>query len=554
MSSVSALVNAPLPPNVAEMTQGVLPQTPAAGPPAPPPAETTVLQVLSAAASTAFQQALLSKGYLSPLHIKDKPLPDAIMNIRNQRAIYNILFSGIDTNPIVSMVDAALYAVGVSPKEVPISEKLDIFLKSFPAFSGIAYFILGSDTYDSLFGQAGSPMLMAKAILEAYGPHRIDGPSAVNMAQSLYMAFKMNPTLTKGFHDQDLAKILKHAVSNGLLTPTTDGNVFVRQALNILPVYASVRDALSKELARTPTTEELEQAFPIVLQSYSGIPFKQLAHYIRRDNYIKSLAPHGLFQAGVAAAGVQVPIAPEIYTKDDITLRNNIADSPIGNMVGATVRAVQVYGKRGPLGKFYEDIVSGNMPVMLPSQWISLAVRSGVPAPVAVSLLHQHERNKSFLTPDIVQSLRAAQFKYDIAPVLDQINMMYRDPELRAGAVAEYARKLGYKSVGLVDPGSYMLFLHSNHIHSGIKKVLDRANTYAALEEASAHRYNLPILRSVTQHLSEVGSARASGQPVPLNLAKAVGAVYVGPRQEENVITLPTEISGIPGTSGISGI
>lgn len=542
MSSIPDVLNAPAPPGMAELAQET----------APPPApikqkavqEASILQVLSTASSTAFQQALLSKGYIPPSSLKNKPLPDAVLNIQHQRLIYRTLFSGLDRNPLLNMVNASLLAAGISPEQVPIADKLDILLKSFPAFSGLVYFLLGESNYDALFGRAGSPMLLAKAILEAYGPHRIDGPSAINMAQSLHMALQMNPALTRGFHGSDLAAVLKDAVNNGLLTPTTDGNVFIRQVLNVLPVYASVRDALSKELKRAPTTEELSQAFPIVLQNYSGLPFKQIAHYLRRDNYIKSIAPHGLFQAGVVASGAQVPISPEIYTKDDITLRHNIADSPVGNMVGATVRAIKVYGKRGPLGKFYEDIVRGNMPVVLPSQWISLAVKSGVPAPVAVSLLHQHERNKAFLTPDIVQSLRAAQFKYDIAPVLDQINMMYPDPELRAGAVAEFARKLGYKPVGLMDPGSYMLFLHSNHIHSGIKKVLDRANEYATVEDLTSYRYNTPILRSVTQHISELGAARAAGIPAKFDLGKAVGAVRIGPSQEPSYLTLP---SGSPG-------
>ena len=543
MSSISNVLNAPVPSGMTELAQEA----------APPPApikqkavqEASILQVLSTASSTAFQQALLSKGYIPPGSLKDKPLPDAALNIQHQRLIYRTLFSGLDRNPLLNMVNASLLAAGISPDQVPIADKLDILLKSFPAFSGLIYFLLGESNYDALFGRAGSPMLTAKAILEAYGPHRIDGPSAINMAQSLHMALQMNPALTKGFHGADLAAVLKDAVNNGLLTPTTDGNVFIRQVLNILPVYASVRDTLSKELKRAPTTEELSQAFPIVLQNYSGLPFQQIAHYLRRDNYIKSIAPHGLFQAGVVASGTQVPISPEIYTKDDVTLRHNIADSPVGNMVGATVRAIKVYGKRGPLGKFYEDIVRGNMPVILPSQWVSLAIRSGVPAPAAISLLHQHERNKSFLTPDIVQSLRAAQFKYDIAPVLDQINMMYPDPELRAGAIAEFARKLGYKPVGLMDPGSYMLFLHSNHIHSGIKKVLDRANAYATVEDLTSYRYNTPILRSLTQHISELGSARAAGIPAKFDLGKAVGAIRIGPIQEPDYLTLPSGVSGI---------
>lgn len=488
-----------------------------------------LFQVLGAAGDTALRMFLASRGYIHPGMLKDRTLSDVILDNRKMFLINRTLFSGLDNRPLISMVDAVLVALGVDPNRVPLTDKLELFARHYPSFSGMVYLLLGEKTYDALFGRAGSPMLLAKAIIEAYGPTRIDGNSAVNLATALHMVFSMNPALTKGFHGEELSKVLQDAVRQGLITPTVDANVFIRQALNVLPLYGSIRDALKKTLKRDPTAEEITEVMPKFVESLSGMPFPRMAQEIRRHLYISSLSPYGLFHAGVQAAGIQVPISPEVYVKDDLTLRQNILDSPVGNMVGATARIIQMYGKRGPLAKFYEDVLAGRMPVITPGQWIEMAVRSGVPAPMAFTLLMQHARNKSFLTPDLIQGIRAAQFNYDIAPLIDQINALYPDPELRAGAIAEMAQKLGYKGVGNIDPGTYMMLLHSNAIHQGIKKVLIEADHYSTIEEASSHYQGFEPLRSVADTLRSGMLQYQAGQKPQLDLGKLIGA----PKLEE---------------------
>ena len=554
-NSIGQVLSAPAPPGAAEYVQEM--QGP---PPQPLPKGTseeapssTIWQVVSTAVSTAVQSSLASKGYISPGQLSTQNLSDVILNTRKRALINRILYSGLDNKPILNMVDAVLVSLGVDPNRVPVTDKLEVFTKSYPSFAGLVYFLLGDEKYDMLFGKSGSPMLLAKGILEAYGPSRIDGPSAVNLANSLSMVFQANPALTKGFNSSELADVLQHAVKSGMLSATTDANVFMRQVMNVLPVYSSVRDLLKKELNRAPTKEELAQAVPKVLEQYSGMPFERIARQIRKDVYIRSLAPGGMFQAGMQAAGVQVPIAPDIYTKDDLTLRQNIIDSPVGNLAGATARAVQVYGKRGPLGQLYDAMLQGGMPFLTPGQWIAAAVRSGIPAPVAMTLIQQHERNKSFLTPELIQGVRAAQFKFDIAPAIDQINMMYRDPELRAGALAEYAKKLGYRNIGNIDAGTYMMLLHSNAIHSGVKKVLQEADYFAKLDEDTAHKRGLSF-KNITQYALDVKHKKDMGLPVKFDLAGLLGAV----KPEEHgiprsfVVPPAVDISGL-SPSGLGG-
>jgi len=549
----TSVLSYPAPPGAAEFAREVQ-----GSPPAPLPKGgnedqgSTIWQVVSAAASTALRNALSAKGYIPPDALKNKTLSDAILDTRKRVLINRILFSGLDNRPILNMVDAVLVTLGVDPRQVPIMDKLEVFSKSYPAFSGLAYFLLGEEKYDALFGRAGSPMLLAKGILEAYGPSRIDGSSAVSLAHSLNMVFSMNPALTKGFNGETLAKVLQHAVRSGIITPTSDANVFIRQVTNVLPVYGAVRDVLKKELHRDPTPDELTQAVPKILEQYSGMPFDRMTKQLRRDIYVNSLSPHGLFHAGVQAAGIQVPVAPDIYVKDDLTLRQNILDSPVGNMAGATARAVQMYGKRGPLGDLYDSIVAGRMPVLMPGQWVEMAVKSGLPAPVAFSLLQQHERNKSFVTPEIIQGVRAAQFQYDIAPVIDQINMMYPDPELRAGALAEYAKKLGYRGVGNIDPGSYMMLLHSNAVHSGIKKVLNEADYFATVDESASHLQGFSPIRSISQYLLDTQRKKKLGIPAPFDLGRLVEAVrpvdYGVPTSF--MYPAPINLSSIPSITG----
>lgn len=491
----------------------------------PEEASNSLISVISAFASPFIQRALISSGYVSPGFDPKKSAIQALRDTRIQRELLRVMYSGTDAPGIANIANSILYLAGVDPASISTQEKINFISKNLSSFAPFILAFVGEEKYDEIFGRVGSHMLATRGILQAFQDYGMDGPSAANLATSLMMAIKANPNLSQGFTTQEIAQILNASVKAGLISPTIDGNHFIRQVINILPMLAAIKDTARLQ-GKDITPEELTKTLPTLLSQYSGIPPTEAANRIRKENYIRSLAPHGLFQAAVQATGAQIPIAPEIYTKDDITLRQQAADSPVGNMVGATIRAVQAYGARGKLGQLYKNIMSGNLPTITPMQWLDIASQSGIRPQAAISLLRQTARNKAFITPEIANTIRSAQFEYDIAPLIARIEMTYPDPELRAGAIAQLAEKLGYQPVGMIDPGQYMLMLHSNIINEKTKEVLQAAQQQATLETQTAHMGQMTPTRRISEIIQSPTLTEEGKFDFKSNLLRGLNAIH----------------------------
>lgn len=464
----------------------------------PSDVRTGTLSLIIAALQPAIMIWLLRRGYIvSAAQIK-KNIADILYDRNKLLAFYNSLGSKEEKADIESLVNGVFLLLGIDPNNVRAADKRDFIAKFLHSLAPSAYFILGEDAYDKLFGRVGSSAVAAKGIIDAYADFGISGEQALNLANQFILEARSDPTLAKGFTSVELGKILRSAVKNGLIAPTTDPQVFIKQARSLLSYYASARDFFRKQ-NREVDIDGLTEFIVKTRANYEGIPIEEAAFRFRRDLYISTIAPHGLFQAGVLASGIQSPIAPETAADLDKKLRRNAIYSPAGNIAGATIRAVREMGAGGPLAALYSQIMSGNMPRVLPSQWIQLAASSGIPPGVAMALLRQSARNRSFLTPEVVQTLRKAQFNYDVAPYLDRIMVSYRNPELRRGALAQLAERMGYENIGMMDAGQVMTFMHSPIINSNAMAVLNHASERAKVEEKHSGELIEPFSRRFTE-------------------------------------------------------
>jgi len=474
--------------------------TDVAAPQKPLDAHTSFFTTAVAAASPYIHSWLMHNGFIK--YSPTVPIAQNINNRRVQLEVLKALYSGVDKPAFERIADAVLHIVGLPPEKVPAAAKLKMVLSNNKILAPVIYFLLGDKKYDQLFGRIGSTMLLAKSIIALYAPYGVDGNTAETLAVGVQAYLMKNPHLRKGFTTDDIAKMLDIGVKHGLFYPTIRGEDFIRQASNVISLFAAARD---KALREGKTKVEVNELVPEVVQLYqsgSGVPFPEMLRRYRVNDIIRRIAPYGVFQAGVQLSGEEKPISPAVYTEDDIRLRQNAIDSPVGNMVGATVRAVEQMNVGGPLKKFYNQIIrDGKVPVVGLYQWMTMAVRSGLSPPQAFRLLLQQSANKAVLTPEIVQAIRASQLNFDVLPVMDAIMTMEKNPELRKGAIAELASRLGYKNVGMMDAGSYMMFLHSPLIHNKIKRVFDVANRLAAVEEQTSGLAQVPPMARVTEVL-----------------------------------------------------
>lgn len=454
---------------------------------------------------TAFRPAisiwLFRRGYVANFGAAGKNMADLLYDRNKMTAFYNTLTSDIEKNDIEKLVNGIFALLGIDPNSVSAKDKRDFIATFLHHLAPTIYFSLGEEKYDEFFGRVGAPAVAAKGIIEAYADFGITGDQALTLANQFILEARSDPTLAKGFNAVELGQILKSAVKNSLIAPTANPQIFLRQARNLISYYASARDFFYRQNKKDVNIDTLTQFIVKTRSNYEGIPVEEAAFRFRRDLYVLSIAPHGLFQAGVLASGIQSPLAPETTRDLDKKLRENAVNSPAGNVAGATIRAVQEMGAGGPLYKLYKQIMSGNMPRVLPAHWIQLASRSGIPPGVAIAMLRQSSRNRSFITPEVIQTLRKAQFNYDVAPYLDRIMVAYANPELRRGALAQMAERLGYKNIGMMDAGQVMAFMHSPIINSNSMAILNYASDRARVEERHSGELREPLARRISEVL-----------------------------------------------------
>jgi hypothetical protein len=184
------------------------------------------------------------------------------------------------------------------------------------------------------------------------------------------------------------------------------------------------------------------------------------------------------------------------------------ASSPLGNMFGATVRAVENFGATGPLRQLYEQLVRGEAPRITPRRWIEIALQSGLDHRTAATLLRQWNLNSTILrsSPVYLRALRSLQYTYDIAPILQRLQQRYKDPELVRGALAEYAARMGYQGVGALSAGDVMMIMHSPLVNAKAKQLLenvmeeaDKYLHYAEKGKISPERRIVDVIKGVME-------------------------------------------------------
>jgi len=444
---------------------------------------------------------LMRKGYIIDTTGSRQNVIDAARDNKKFTTFFSELSSAATKADTDSLVDGVLKVLGVDPKNVTSADKTEFYKKFWHFLTPFVYHFFGEETYDSLFGKFGSRAVTVRAILNAYSGFGLDGETAANLANKLIDEVHKDPSIAKGFTAIELSKILDSAVKNGLIAPTVNPDVFVSQFKHLMRYYAAARDILAKQ-GKSIEPETLTKFILETRSKYEGVPLDEAAFRLRRDAYILSMSPYGLYTAALAASGVQLPVSAQTVGMLDKKLRQNLRYSPAANIAGATIRAVKEMGARGPLLDLYTRIMNNEMPRVLPTQWIAMASRSGLSPGVAMALLRQNSRNISFITPEVEQSIRKAQFTYDIAPYIDRIMVAYRDPELRKGAIAQFAERLGYPNIGMMDAGQVMFLLHSSEVNDKASDILNYASTIARAQEDVSGRISGSTLRRVTEGLS----------------------------------------------------
>lgn len=477
------------------------------------------------------QQNLARAGLLAPgVDFKGR-LTDILNDrVKFQNSLKAFLLA-IKHDDASTLVDAILNFVGAP--FIPDPEKKKRFVEeNKKTLLSLAALFLGDKTFNDLYGTKGHRAILAKNIARVYAPYGVSGEKAYEYATLLDVLFRLNPAARQGFDYTSIPEIIESATKLGLLAPTNDLIRFTEQLLDVLKIYRYVYDLISQQhstllsqlgvlqaqqaalqgsllttsdenerrlissqlsqiteqvsrlqsqLNEALSFENVGKIVSSVVQRYAGFPLPDVLRYLAADVEIRKVYPYGPFQAGLAAVGeYSLPAVTEAgtgYAQLDLKLMQSAARSTLGNILGATIRAVERLGVGGPLYELYERMKSGE-PIgrISPARWVELAVASGLDPHTAWALLRQKNTNAAQVSrPEYLRYLRLNQYYADVYPLIQYLRQRYGNDEIARGALSEIAARWGYPAVGALDPGDVFTLLHSPLANFQALKALETA-------------------------------------------------------------------------------
>jgi len=499
---------------------------------------------------------LISNGYLPRGFSPRRSLAEALRDTQRWRAVFNALREAESKSDPVSIIDAIFWVFGIDPAQIRTSEKYAVLRNSLRALRPLLAFYLGDNVYDQLYGFEGSKGVLAKVLVEAFYPYGVSPKQVDDFAEALHAAFRVSPELRQGYSNDKVARIVETFLKHGLLPFTSDLSRFTKQVISAVKLYRFVEDYLSKQVPQEKITDDL--IIKTILEFASKYPvtdLEQLAQQFIAQERLLSRYPYGPIQAGIQATGVHFPAIIETpegttgYVILDEKLQQRALYSPVGSLIGATVRAVERMGARGPLRDFYNSLLSGKPYFVTPAAWLQMAKESGLSESQAIQLLSQSSANRAALqqSPIWGRVLRVVQYHYDIAPRLRALIRGDEDPEIIRGRISQLAESLGYRSIGPLDAGQVMLLMHSPFVTQKALEVLTTAFSEAQWMTQIQDKTRTEPLRRISQFTIE----RMIGQPKMtmmdlLNIVKPEEIKKIPPYLETIKGFSPFEISGPP--------
>ena len=506
------------------------------------PAETAdALNALLLSVDNQVINSLVRQGYVLPGLKPQQSLTSLLKDTKRFQEAMAYFRQAERNHQPLNLVDGVLALFGIRPYEFRTSKKYELFRNIAENLKPLIVRFLGESTYDQLFGYQGSKAVLGKALIMSFYPYGISPTQLNKFTDALHTAFQLSPHLRQGYDNAKVAQIIEQFVKRGLMPLTSDLMTFIENVTSALRLYRFLSDAAQKKAPGQPIPDDvIFESIEALRKQFPGRDLRQIEFLVRSQAALTERYPYGEFQAAIQETGI--PLAPVIETPEgqtgyailDEKLKQRALNSPFGSLIGATIRAVERMGARGPLKDFYDKLLSGEVPYVTPDRWFALAVNSGLTPQQASALLSQNSANKAAVasSPIWLRILRLAQYEYDIAPKLRAMIRPGEDPEIVRGKIAELAESLGYSSVGPLDAGQIMLLMHSPFVNQKALRVLQASYQEARWQEMIPDKTRIEPLR----RLSEYAIGYATGTPrltirdllnlVPPESAKAITKSY----------------------------
>lgn len=347
------------------------------------------------------------------------------------------------------------------------------------------------DVWDELHGSRGSVASLTSAIAEA-NRNRLSPLDAHRQAQEIHKALysDADPMRTRGFSSRDMGKIYADLVRRGRISPFDDAPTIAQRLGQYAGPLSAVRDTLS---AQGPTSlEDVLAAAPSILTpELEELGLDQAELRLRQGDLLNRHG--GLYSMSARNTGLPPGQDLQQLELKDRQLRDQAAESPIGNMIAATQRLSQEVGftPGSEIAQLHQNMLSGQVGVQHPQEWLEVASRSGINPQLAQTILGQTQRNHKFITPELIDTVRRGQMAGDLQPRALRYTAGLTSPAAIAGAQDQAASEMGYTDWNNVEA------LHGKPVQQ-TGKYLDQAKQQATTSsQLSGFASQGPIQRTV---------------------------------------------------------
>jgi hypothetical protein len=288
------------------------------------------------------------------------------------------------------------------------------------------------DVWDKMHGGEGSVASLTHAIAEQ-NRHNADftPENAHRTASAVFSELYGggDPKRSRGFSAAEMGKIYQQAAKRGMID--TDGNPddIAKVLSSVAGPISAIKDSMGNQGMADVPFENMFQVYDQMVDKYQHSA-ADIEEQVRRGEYLRqrgasSAFELGLQQQGGAGKGPGTSL-PELTALDE-RLRQQAAESPMGNIAAATMRLSNTVGLApgSPGARLAEQIQNGELPRIHPGEWTQMMMQSGVDANTVSSVLMDRSSNQMHMTPTIANAVRQNQLTIDLA---DHI------PKLPAGA------------------------------------------------------------------------------------------------------------------------
>lgn len=375
----------------------------------------------------------------------------------------------------------------------------------------------------------------------------LSSEEAANFASQAAAKILRDSTLHQGFTSAEIGDIAKYALRHGLIR-LDSANTFTTDLGKVTRLLSPIRDELRMQGVPFSVSAAVQMAADF-LQKHPTMSLEEASTEIRRSLELKrrggeyeslTLIPEA--NRYIRYSGVPI----QELAKQHEELKENAINSPFGAGLGAVAKVVRsgYVSKNSPAWRLYEHARSGQpIPFVHPHQFYEVLVASGISPDAATYMLSTPEESKYWLTPELVNSLRATQFHGDWGLRFKAVESMFpgkdKNSQLMRDAMLSYlVGQAGYKNI------HHFLALHGD-VLKHLPSIREQAKQYGKVQEQLAGADNVAWggVARVVAELQDIGEGRREEK---LNWKDLLKAIQFHEIKEDPYKTIPPIEMGIP--------